>query len=416
MNTLVARSKGQVLELSDYEMAVRSGDLYRKSARGEMAPFPKEAEIAFLPHRQPIAWNKKTCELEALEKDSETVSAILPIGYLRTLLPASSPVHQGPFLPQWAYTAIGVQKDRWMSASIQIDSSDRWNNRFYNTTELADLINEQLSKNKANRILNQLSHCAHDYHCYTAQNIFYKRWEGALPVSPVCNARCVGCISLQPAKGSKASHQRISFTPSLDEISEIALIHLEKAEDPIISFGQGCEGEPLTAGSLLEEAIKNIRAKTSRGTININTNGSLPEVFSKLCKAGLDALRLSLNSARKETYEAYYQPQGYSFEDMVRTAEVARRERLAVSLNLLTFPGVTDREEEIEALIRFIERTRPNAIQWRNLAMDPDQYLMSIPKRKGAILGIPYFLSLLKKKFPELKHLSFSRPKEFFHS
>jgi pyruvate-formate lyase-activating enzyme len=146
----------------------------------------------------------------------------------------------------------------------------------------------------------------------------------------------------------------------------------------------------------------------------LNTNGSRPKEFLKLCQAGLEAVRISTNSAQKESYESYYQPKGYGYESVVETAKIAHDQGLAVSINLLTFPGVTDREEEAEALMNFIKETQINAIQWRNLAIDPDQYLQALPKRQGEILGITNLLKLLKSNFPKLEFLSFSRPKEFF--
>lgn len=412
-------SKGGVLELPEWAMLARSGDIYRLPLKDELCDFPANAEISFLPNRSPIVWDKKNKKPQILEKDPDSqeilcpTAAILPVGYLRTLLPASTPAAKD-FLPQWAYTAVGLQEHQWKVAAIKIESSDRWENNYFNTPELSDRIKEKLLKYPQNRVLEQLSHCAADYHCSTAQNIFYERWEGALPVSPSCNAQCVGCISLQPEGLPPSSHERMTFLPKPDEILDTAISHLEESQDPILSFGQGCEGEPLLASPIIEKAILAIRSKTDRGTLNLNTNGSRPEAFEKLCRAGLEAVRISMNSTIKETYAAYYQPRGYTFKDVQQTARMARDHGLAVSINLLTFPGVTDREEEAEALIGFIQATQIDAIQWRNLAIDPDQYLLALPKRKGEILGVTHLLKHLRQEFPRLKHLSFSRPKEYF--
>jgi wyosine [tRNA(Phe)-imidazoG37] synthetase (radical SAM superfamily) len=40
------------------------------------------------------------------------------------------------------------------------------------------------------------------------------------------------------------------------------------------SFGQSCEGEPLMQADLLCEVIANVRKRTKRGTIHVNTNGT----------------------------------------------------------------------------------------------------------------------------------------------
>ena len=107
--------------------------------------------------------------------------------------------------------------------------------------------------------------------------------------------------------------QRITFVPSPEEIADVAAPHLAQAEQAVASFGQGCEGEPLLQGPTLLAALKLIRRQVSRGTINLNTNASRPETVARLVAAGLDSMRVSLNSARPEYYAAYYRPRGIWF-------------------------------------------------------------------------------------------------------
>ena len=85
---------------------------------------------------------------------------------------------------------------------------------------------------------------------------------------------------------------------------EYTVPHLETAPYPIVSFGQGCEGEPLLMWETIREAIIEIRKHTDKGSININTNGSKPDAVKALCEAGLNSIRVSTNSARREIYTA----------------------------------------------------------------------------------------------------------------
>src|SRR5207244_11808784 len=110
------------------------------------------------------------------------------------------------------------------------------------------------------------------------------------------------------------------------------------------------EGEPLTRAREIAQAIRDMRAQTRRGSININTNGSLPENLALLIDAGLDACRISLNSAHQPLYEAYYQPINYGWEEVRESIRLARRRGVYTALNLLTFPCVTDQEGEAEKL------------------------------------------------------------------
>src|SRR5512138_2354451 len=102
-----------------------------------------------------------------------------------------------------------------------------------------------------------------------------------------------------------STQDRLTFLPTPEEIVEYTVPHLETAPYPIVSFGQGCEGEPLLMWETIHNSIIEIRKHTSKGSININTNGSKPNAVKALCEAGLNSIRVSTNSARKSLYEAY---------------------------------------------------------------------------------------------------------------
>ena len=207
----------------------------------------------------------------------------------------------------------------------------------------------------------------------------------------------------------QASHHRISFTPTRDEIVNLAASHLSTAEDPIVSFGQGCEGEPITQYRLIAESIRGIRRETPRGTINLNTNGSRPERVQHIAESGLDSIRISLSSARTDFYHAYYRPKGYTFDDVVASISLCREKGLYTMINYLVFPGVTDQEEEVEALGRLIRETGLNFIHLKNLNIDPPLYLKSMPRAGGPAMGINQMVATLKKAFPEVEFGYFNK-------
>ena len=47
-------------------------------------------------------------------------------------------------------------------------------------------------------------------------------------------------------------------------------------------------------------------------------------------------------------------------------------------INYLIFPGVTDQDEEVKALIKVIEHARPHLIHFKNLNIDPQLYLKTM--------------------------------------
>jgi pyruvate-formate lyase-activating enzyme len=207
--------------------------------------------------------------------------------------------------------------------------------------------------------------------------------------------------------------ERIGFVPTREEVVEVALPHLKEAEDAIVSFGQGCEGEPLMQWQLLERSIRRLREETDQGTINLNTNGSFPKRVEKLCDAGLDSIRVTLNSPHPKYYNRYHKPKRYTFRKVVDSLLIAKEKGIYASINLLVFPGFTDRETEIGGLIKFIEKTGLNLIQMRNLNIDPDLYLQAMGKGEG--MGISKMIEILKKEFPRLQFGYFNRTKENFY-
>jgi wyosine [tRNA(Phe)-imidazoG37] synthetase (radical SAM superfamily) len=235
-----------------------------------------------------------------------------------------------------------------------------------------------------------------------------------VPTSPACNANCIGCISFQPEEEQIVSTQdRLTFKPSAEEIVEFTVPHLMTAPYPIVSFGQGCEGEPLLMWETIREAIIEIRKHTDRGNININTNGSKPEWVKALCEAGLNSIRVSTNSARKHIYEAYYRPNNYSFEDIVESIKVVRSYGGWASINYFVFPGMTDSVEEYEALRKLIKETDLSMIQWRNFNIDPDWYLGKINvSDTGEMMGVKQMQDLIREEFPNLKFGYFNPPME----
>jgi pyruvate-formate lyase-activating enzyme len=264
-----------------------------------------------------------------------------------------------------------------------------------------------LRKYPANRLVRHLvENCVFRYGCPAARNFSLGRFECPLPVSRACNSGCLGCISRQPkSAGFPASHDRICFRPSPEEVAEVAVQHLERAEHPVVSFGQGCEGEPLTEGKLLEESIRLIRKKTRKGIINLNTNASMPDVMERLCRAGLDSVRVSLSSAKKKYYDLYYKPRNYSFEDVVKSLKIASRHGCWTSVNYLMFPGFTDDPDEMKALDKLLAKVDLDMIQTRNLNIDPEWYAakMGLKGGDGRPIGMRKWIRFMRKKHPTLK-------------
>jgi pyruvate-formate lyase-activating enzyme len=336
------------------------------------------------------------------------VAAVLPPGYLRTQLPAYEQAAAAPVLPLFGYAAVGIVDGEPRVAAIRTDEWDAWDPQAAERQKLAPALRTAQRALPDNRLVHHLTTCATDYRCLTAQNLFLGRGEGAIPVSPACNAACLGCISEQ--WGEVDSPQtRLGFAPSAMEIAELAAWHLARAPENFVSFGQGCEGEPLTRGNVLVEATRRIRAAAPQATIHINSNGSRPAVLGRLIDAGLNSIRISLFSLDDTRFRAYYRPVGYGLAELAECADLMRRSGGQLTINLLTFPGITDAPAEIDALVAFIARHGVHQVQLRTLNVDPLWLIDRIPAPTRGI-GMRRFLETLRRRCPGLQLGNFTRP------
>jgi pyruvate-formate lyase-activating enzyme len=415
---LYADGEGHIYDHPYYRMAGFSGDFPHPLRSEDLIPMPEFSKLFYIPECPPIGIDPSTgevsivpeVEMEGVLSRCYGVTAFLEPGLVRSHLPGLDYRVKSYTLPMWAYTAVGFKDGRYWAAGFRIEYNHRWDPRNYDDRKLMPAIERYQRRFPTGPLVKHLVGCATQNHCFAAKNLFFQRWEAPLPVSQGCNAACLGCLSLQEDPSCEASHQRIAFRPTKEEIATIAVEHLTRAPEAIISFGQGCEGEPLTEYKLVAESIKAIREQTDKGTINLNTNGSWPERIRRIAEAGLDSIRISLNSARPNLYRAYYRPKNYDFEDVVASIGLSRELGLYTMVNDLVFPGVTDQEDEIGALIDLIQNTGVNFLHLKNLNIDPQLYLKKMPLGGSPAVGMKTMVAILKREVPSLEMGYFNQP------
>lgn len=410
---LVCDEQGNIVEDTSLRVVGREANKIKILKPDDFIPLPKGSDFFFLPKRRPVGYNSKSKQIE-VSKKGFAVAAFLAPAHTQTSLAAFIKEPDAPVLPLFAYTAVGWYKGRFYTTAIRIDPDIRQDINQFNQTKVINSTKRFLKKYPKNRLVKHLVHCATVYLCPAARNYFLKRWEAPLPTSPTCNSRCRGCISYQPKDSGFCSTQnRINFIPTPEEIAEIAVDHLECAPNPIVSFGQGCEGEPLMVADVIAEAIKLIRKKTDKGVININTNGSKPDKIQKLIDSGLNSARISINSFIPENYKKYFSPVNYTFEDVMLSINLLSQAKRWVSINYFVYPGSTNSYEEIESLFAAIETLKFNMIQWRNLNIDPD--FIGNPLNIQEISTLPRineFIYSIRQKYPHIYHGYFNPGKE----
>jgi pyruvate-formate lyase-activating enzyme len=425
VKAVVANEKGEFFELDDYAAVGMAGSQLVPLVRSNTINMPYGGEHLFLPNRRPIVYHRARREFEVLAENPYApgepvypMAAFNAPGFTIGLVSAYGEQPGASPLPLFSYGAIGWLQGRCRVSAIPVDRERRQDLRLMPEDRILEGVDGLRTVMPSNRLRAHLETCALTYGCPAAKNLFLKRYEAPLPTSVQCNARCWGCLSLQPPGDVPSTQKRIDFTPSSDEIAELALYHIRHVRRPVVSFGQGCEGEPLLAARVIEPAIRRIRRATKKGTIHMNTNGSLPSVLARLFDAGLDSIRVSLNSVRRPFYEGYFRPKGYGFGHVVKSIDLAGTRGKLISINYLCLPGFTDSKDEVASLLAFLRSHPVHMIQWRNLNFDPMRYweIMGYRKSHPELLGVRMAMEEVRRTFPRVRFGYFNPPKEKFES
>ncbi len=423
LTALVANGLGDIFELNGYVAVGKAGSSLVALRTDQTIPMPHGSELMYLPDRMPILYNLEAGKLETLKENPHRPGeSIFPVavfnspGYVVSSISAFKEKEGARYLPLFSYGAVGWESNRFRAAAVIIDREKRQDLRRMKVEKVVAGIREMRKRMPNNRLRKHLESCALTYGCPAGKNFFLGRYEAPLPTSSQCNARCLGCLSYQEKTKIPVSQKRISFTPSPEDIAEVALAHIYRVKQAIVSFGQGCEGDPLLATQVIEPAIRKMRSRTQRGTIHMNTNGSKPVLVKRLLDAGLDSIRISMNSVRKECYDAYFRPNGYSLSDVEKSIELTLGHKKFVSVNYLNCPGFTNTPEEFDALVGFLKRYPIQMIQWRNLNFDPEKYwrLMENVTSSGPPMEMRILFQRIRKIFPNIRHGYFNPPKETF--
>ncbi|RYY63720.1 MAG: radical SAM protein [Chitinophagaceae bacterium] len=411
---LYSDGNGNIFEDLSLYVVGRSGWDALPVPEDEWIELPEGGQLYELPGRRGIGIDVNTGEMRLCDK-GWAVAAFVPPAHTSFYMAAFETGPDAPTLPLFSYVAVGWHNEKFYVPAIRIEQDIRQECGGFDDGKVQQGVSDLIAAYPHNRLVAHLANnCALTYHCPAARNYFMGRWECPIPSSPACNANCIGCISFQPEDETIVSPQdRLTFKPTAEEIVEYTVPHLESAPFPIVSFGQGCEGEPLLMWETIREAIVEIRKHTKRGSININTNGSKPAAVRALCEVGLDSIRVSTNSARREIYMPYYRPNNYDFNDIVESLKVVTEFGGWTSINYFVFPGMTDSIAEYEALRKLIRETGLKMIQWRSFNIDPDWYLGKIGAGEtGECMGMKQLLELLQEEFPQLKYGYFNPPME----
>ena len=127
-NLVFADQRGQIADHPTLEMGGASGSDWVRIPDKELITLPEGARLFTMPGAHPVGWNTALCTFEAVKAvgrwEALAVAAFLPPGYMRTHLPATFAPSAAPYLPLWAYTAVGWRDGQFVTAAVRVDSMD----------------------------------------------------------------------------------------------------------------------------------------------------------------------------------------------------------------------------------------------------------------------------------------------------
>jgi pyruvate-formate lyase-activating enzyme len=396
---------GRLVVSADYAAAMSDGSSIRPLVQA--LPLPVGTDVVHLAGRIGIGLDRAGRARE-LGQGRFGVAAILPLGYLRTSLPAYVDDLGTPALRPRAYAAVGADPSGQLVVSAVALDLDAGASDGRSASDLAARITATQRGQPRSRVLRQLARCAKDYRCRAAANAFLGRHDCALPVGAPQNERPPEVLVLHD-EAEASPTEPAAFRPSSEELADAASRHL-LGGGTVVAFGRACEGEPLLVVRVVEEAIVAIRERTRLGTIHLETNGSSPVALRRLCDAGLDSVAVRIVSARAETYETVHRPDGFRFADVRAALGHAIAAKVSVAIRVLTLPGLIDRPRELDALIEIAgDMPAGGSLILCDLAADPQRALQIAPSAEAAG-GMDRLLDRLRSDAAHLRIVALPRP------
>lgn len=186
----------------------------------------------------------------------------------------------------------------------------------------------------------------------------------------VCTYNCVYC---QIGKTTLKTLARAAYVPAAEILDEVDRF-LKEETSSIDYLSLAGSGEP-TLHSQIRSIIEGIKKITSI-PVAVITNGSLfylEEVRQDLLEA--DVVLPSLDAVSPEAFSKINRPgEGLSAEKVIEGLEQFRKiYRGRIWLEILLCRGVNDRQDELDALRKAVERIRPDKIHLNTVVRPPSE-------------------------------------------
>lgn len=391
---------GRVFVSDDHRAAGSDGA--RAIDLTEAVPIPRGTRL--LPIDREAEGLDRAGRPRALGRGRLALAAILPPGHARLLFPAYRDDRAARDLDPLAYAAVAADErgDLVVAAAMLAPAPVAATEGGAAHDTIHDTV-DALRSHPANSLARQLARCAREHACRAARA---SSTGGDLPIPlgapPAERPRLP--VALRSGYAGSPS-EPAAFQPTASEIEEVAVDHLSRGGRSA-SFGRACDGEPLLALRVMEEAIARIRARSAAVAIHLETTGADAVALRRAIDAGLSSVTVRLGSARPETYELLHGPVAHRWTDVRASLQLVAERGIGLGIALLVLPGVTDRAAELDAIAALLGELPGGTLELRDLGADPARALAGFPRARP--LGVRALLARLA----EADHFPLRRPLE----
>jgi hypothetical protein len=377
---------GRVVVAADYGGTAQDGPV--PTALEVAIPLPAGTELLPLADRAAVGLDRRSLP-RSLGPARWAVAAIPPAGYLRTHLPSIEAASDPAPLDALPYAAVAADArgELVLAATRVTDIAPAA------VVDVGPAITRRLRAEPSNMLLRQLARCARDYRCQAARNAFIGTGDCALPLGAPRNDAAAPIVALR-RREERAPLDPVAFRSPAADAAAVAIAHLG-AGGTSVSFGHACEGEPLEIVRDVVDITTRIRAANATGGIAIRTSAGSAMALGRAVDAGIDRVLVRIASADGPMYERVHRPAGFRWADVHAAVRAAAARPVAITIELLSLPGLTDRETEFRALLALLgELPRGTELRLTDLAADPYALLARVPA--AATIGVAAMLDRLR--------------------
>ncbi len=146
-------------------------------------------------------------------------------------------------------------------------------------------------------------------------------------------------------------------------------------------------------------------------TFNLNINSFAVDKLNRSLNEFIDSLSFDITSCNPD----FLKKESISFDNMTKCFELAEKNNLFISINLLTLPGFTDSTKEYEKTVEFLNTFKIEYLKLRELKTVPHKFFQENKIESSEILGLKNMLKYIKKRCKRVKMGYFSRARQEFH-